>query len=66
MTDKCDHSNYDEYFDQCIDCKLDGQEVHKEQCPKPDFKVVNNEDGDYDYHECQSCTYAYFDAEYAA
>ena len=44
---KCEHTDYDDYFEQCLDCGLSGEQIHAAECPL-DSQVT--EDG-----QCENC-----------
>ncbi len=46
---KCNHIDYDDYFEKCNDCGLTGQQIHKEECGVEGTYSLNDEG------QCESC-----------
>ena len=44
----CPHNDYDDYFEQCLDCRLSGEQIHAAECPL-DSQIT--EDG-----QCENCS----------
>lgn len=57
----CDHLNYDEYFERCPDCNLEGVTIHKNECGSTDV-----EETDSNVFECNDCGFVYFEQMYTS
>ncbi len=40
---KCEHVDYDDYFERCDDCGMSGEAIHASECVPAGFEVT--EDG---------------------
>lgn len=45
---KCEHIDYDDYFERCDDCGMSGEQIHANECILEGFEVT--EDG-----QCERC-----------
>ncbi len=45
---KCDHLDYDDYFEKCLDCGLIGEAIHADECIAAGFQI--DEEG-----HCERC-----------
>ncbi len=44
----CDHIDYDDYFEECLDCGLPGEAIHANECTVHGFTI--DEEGN-----CNQC-----------